>query len=123
MRISIDLDGCLWHHQTFFRSFIKAMQVDGHQVGILTSHKIMHKPADLALLEKRNFPAPDFYIGRPMESGGADYAVLKSRAIMDGDIQLHFDDGDAAKLRTLLGNQRYRVISMTPRGGEDEHFE
>jgi hypothetical protein len=99
------------------------MQDAGHQVGILTSHKIIHEPADLALLEKRGFPQPDFYIGRPLDSQGIDYAILKSLAIRENRIDIHFDDGDAEKLRNLLGEESYKLITVMPRGREDEHFE
>ena len=100
-----------------------SMQSNGHQVGILTSHKIIHECADRALLEKRAFPKPDFYIGRPLDCKGMDYAVLKSLAIREHKIDIHFDDLDADKLRTLLGNESYKLFSVMPRGRDDEHFE
>ena len=121
MRISIDLDGTLWHHQTFFRAFMHAMQAQGHQVGILTSHKIIHREADLALLEKRGFPAPDFYIGRPLD-GGVDYVALKVVAIQNHGIDMHFEDGDADRLRKAMGSKAYKIISVLARGREDESF-
>lgn len=123
MKISLDLDGVLWHNQTFFRSLMRGLQADGHKVGILTSHKIIHESADRALMEKRGFPCPDFYIGRPLDSKGIDYAVLKSLEIREYDIDLHFEDGDAERLKNLLGEQAYKIIAVTPHGGEDEHFE
>ena len=123
MKISIDLDGVLWHNQTFFRSLMRGLKEDGHLVGILTSHKIIHEFADRALMEKRGFPCPDFYIGRPMDSKGIEYDVLKSLAIKEHGIDLHFEDGDSNTLRNLMGDSRYKIISMVPRGKEDEHFE
>ena len=122
MKISLDLDGTLWHHQAFFRSFMRAMQEQGHKVGILTSHKVIHRDADLALLEKRGFPEPDFYIGRPLD-GGVDYMALKSVAIQNHGIDIHFEDGDADKLRKVMGREAYKVVSVMPRGREDEHCE
>ena len=123
MKISIDLDGVLWHNQTFFRSLMRGLQADGHFVGVLTSHKIIHEAADRALMEKRGFPAPDFYIGRPLDSRGIDYAVLKSLSIQEHGIDLHFEDGDSEKLKNLMGNERFKIISMEARGTEGEHFE
>ena len=131
MIISIDLDCVLWHKQSFFRSFIKAMQQEGHKVGILTSHKVLHESADRALLRERGFVQPDFYIGRPMSAGRAtleELAQLKAQAIREHGIDLHFDDGHGsdvfcARLRELLGKQAYRLVVVTPRGGEEEHFE
>ena len=121
MKISIDLDGCLWHHQTFFREFMRAMQAAGHQVGILTSHKNIHEPADRALLEKRGFPAPDFYIGRT--NGIKNYAAYKAHIILASGIDLHFEDGLAEEMRALLLKDAYRVVSVAPRGTEEKHFE
>jgi hypothetical protein len=123
VKISIDLDCTLWHHQNFFRALIPAMQAAGHQVGILTSHKIIHRPADLALLRERGFPEPNFYLGRALDSKGEDYAILKARAIRENGVDMHFDDGLAEQIRTELGEDAYRVIAMTPRGREDEHYD
>jgi hypothetical protein len=119
--ISIDLDGTLWHHQRFFREFMKAMQGAGHKVGILTSHKMIHEPADRALLRERGFPRPNFYIGR--EDGDADYAKCKAAAIRDCNIDIHFEDGLTDKLRKELGDKAYRVMGVLPRGKEGENFE
>lgn len=121
MKISIDLDQTLWQHQAFFRAFIRAMQRDGHQVGILTSHKFIHEPADRALMEKRGFPEPDFYIGR--RDTGGDYAAQKATAIVNHGIDIHFDDGTAEQVRLALGPRAYSVVSVMPRGEEHEHFE
>ncbi|MCK5617199.1 hypothetical protein KAR91_85840 [Candidatus Pacearchaeota archaeon] len=38
MKIAIDMDGTLWQHMNFFRSFMLSMQASGHQVGIMTVH-------------------------------------------------------------------------------------
>ena len=121
MKISIDLDGCLWHHQTFFRDLMRGMQAAGHQVGILTSHKSIHMMADLALLEKRGFPLPDFYLARM--SGVVDYAAFKANVILERGIDLHFEDGLAEEIRALLLKDSYRVVSVAPRGTEEQHFE
>ena len=121
MKISIDLDGCLWHHQAFFRDFMRSMQSAGHQVGILTSHKTIHEPADRALLAARGFPGPDFYIGRA--NGVVNYAAYKVYIILDRDIDLHFEDGLAEEMRALLLQDAYRVVSVAPRGTEEQHFE
>lgn len=123
MKISIDLDCVLWHHQSFFRAFMQAMQREGHQVGILTSHKVIHEQADRALMQDRGFPEPDFYIGRPLQSGGVGYAALKAAAVRAEHIDLHFDDGDVAAMQTLLEGESWRVVAVTPRGKEDEHFD
>ena len=121
MKISIDLDGCLWHHQTFFRDLMRGMQAAGHQVGILTSHKTIHEPADRALLAARGFPEPDFYIGR--EKGVVDYAAYKAHIVLDRDIDLHFEDGLADEMRALLLKDSYRVVSVALRGTEEQHFD
>lgn len=121
MKISIDLDQTLWHHQAFFRAFMRAMQRDGHQVGILTSHKFIHEAADRALMEKRGFPNPDFYIGR--RDIGGDYAKQKAVAIVNHGIDIHFDDGMANQVRHALGKRGHAVIGVMPRGREDESFE
>ena len=121
MKISIDLDGCLWHYQTFFRDLMSGMQAAGHQVGILTSHKFIHQPADRALLAARGFPEPDFYIGRL--NGVVDYAACKVHFILTLGIDLHFEDRHFEKMRELLGADAYRVISVAPRGAEEQHFE
>ena len=121
MKISIDLDGCLWHHQAFFRDLMRGMQAAGHQVGILTSHKTIHMMADLALLEKRGFPQPDFFYDRV--TGVTDYAAYKTHIILEHSIDLHFEDGLAEKMRALLLKDAYRVVSVAPRGTEEQHFE
>lgn len=127
MKISIDLDGVLWHNQAFFRSFMLAMQKEGHQVGILTSHKIIHEFADRALMEKRDFPCPDFYIGRPKDhkerTDGLSYAALKVKAIQEHGIDYHFDDSITECIRESLGPDAYKIISIAHRGEEENHFE
>jgi hypothetical protein len=121
MKISIDLDGCLWHHQAFFRDLMRGMQTAGHEVGILTSHKTIHEPADRALLAARGFPEPDFYYGR--KDGITDYAAYKVSALLVMGIDLHFEDYLAEQMRALLLKDAYRVVSMVPRGTEEQHFE
>ena len=134
LTVSIDLDCCLWHHQSLFRALIRALQSEGHAVGILTSHKIIHEPADRALLRERGFPEPDFYHGRPLATErltpasqfyarAQSNAELKAAAILANRIDYHFDDGDAPRLRELLGQESWRVIEATPRGREGEHYE
>ena len=67
MKIAIDLDGTAWYHERFFWSFVRAMQSEGHLVGILTSHGEEMKKYDLDLWEARMFPRPDFYICKSQE--------------------------------------------------------
>lgn len=125
MKISIDLDGVLWHNQKFFRAFMRSMQASGHQVGILTAHKVIHRPADLALMEKRGFPAPDFYIGRPLDMPHREegYGAWKAAVVMNEGIDIHFEDGLAMQMRHELRSESYRIFPVFARGGEDEHFE
>jgi len=83
--------------------FMRGMQSAGHQVGILTSHKKIHISADLALLEKRGFPLPDFYFDRP--NGVIDYAAYKAHVILERGIDLHFEDGLADLIERFNGKR------------------
>ncbi len=64
VKISIDCDGTLWDHMSFFRNFMISMQAQGHQVGILTGHTNDSREKDIDLMVSRKFPKPDFYFGR-----------------------------------------------------------
>jgi hypothetical protein len=125
LRISIDLDGCLYHNIAFFREFTNAMRGKGHKVGILTSHKMIHEKADRALLREYGIPEIDFYIGRPVDMPHQEdgYGEWKVGQILMQGIDVHFEDGYAQKMRYVLGNEAHRVFPMLPRGKEEDHFE
>ena len=67
MKIAVDLDGTAWTHTRFFISFVIGMQMEGHCVGILTSHAEDMKKCDIDLWTSLGFPPPDFYIGKSQE--------------------------------------------------------
>jgi len=94
MKVSIDFDGTLWSHMNFFREFMKAMQAQGHQVGMLTGHKQESEEHDIAKMEEYNFPRPDFFFGRTPEYMHLNGAHYKSDMIVKHNIDIHFDDFD-----------------------------
>lgn len=123
MKISIDYDGTLWSHMAFFRAFMKAMQAQGHTVGMLTAHSddniCIHQ--DLALMKARGFPEPDFWFGNT----GGDWS--KPKVILREGIDIHFDDGNGggqiAEYREQLGDQSYRLIAVQARLPMEVHCE
>jgi len=52
-----------------------------------------------------------------------DYAAYKAHIILTSNIDLHFEDGLAEEMRALLLEDAYRVVSVAPRGTEEQHFE
>lgn len=92
MIISIDLDGTAWRHQEFFAAFTRAMKKDGHTVGILTSHEVNIKDADLDLFYKRFKVGADFWIGREMGEGFENHRDWKIQKVKQHNIDYHFDD-------------------------------
>lgn len=129
MKISIDFDGTLWSHMEFFREFMAAMQDYGHEVGMLTAHNEDMRETDLALLELRKFPVPDFWLGRPAEYQGTTSADFKSDVILREGIDLHFDDCDFDNPETSqtfdekLGPLAYKVIRVRHREPHNVHYE
>lgn len=121
MKISIDLDGTLWNHMNLFRTLMKLMQADGHQVGILTGHQHESAEDDTKLLVANGFPAPDFYFGRLPEDLPFNGAISKSRWILREGIDYHYDDLDYGLPETLalfqqcLGDQIHRLIIIRHR--------
>jgi hypothetical protein len=128
MKISLDLDGSVWSHKSFFRELMIAMQAAGHQVGILTAHRDIHRDADLFLLTAENFPMPDFFYCRPYKSH-LTYAEFKAQTILNEGIDIAFDDCNfdgtevEATIRALLGDQKHRLIKVTPRFPENVRYE
>ncbi len=128
MKISIDLDGTAWSHKAFFRDLMKAMQMLGHQVGILTAHRSIHRDADLLLMAQEGFVKPSFYLCRPYQSGD-NYAEFKAKAILAEGIDIHFDDCDFGKrevesaMRAIMGDQQHRLIKVTACFPEDVRYE
>lgn len=108
---------------SFFRELMWAMQADGHEVGILTGHHIDTRDRDIELMLARGFPAPDFYIGRPVgsqEHGG----TFKPRMIREHRIDHHFDDCDYRNLSTVaLMGTHPQVFQCHPREPRNAHRE
>ena len=100
MKFSLDFDGTTWQHQDFFRTFMRAMQACGHEVGMLTGHYQSSEERDIQKMLDRGFPRPDFYIGRPDGSKwhGGSY---KPRMIEKHNIDYHFDDCDYSQPKCL----------------------
>ena len=115
MKISIDMDGTLWQHQDFFRAFMKAMQKDGHQVGILTSHSHKIESGDRRLMQGRGFTEPDFFLNRKDDSEHG--APFKIRTIKEQGIDYHFDDFDFGASTSMGEHPRiFRVWFEKPEG-------
>ena len=116
MKISIDLDGTLWHHMSLFRGFMGLMQAAGHEVGILTGHHEHSQGPDVALMIARGFPEPSFYLGKTDSDMNQNGAVSKSRLIVEAGIDAHFDDLDYGNPETerlfaeCLGPNLHRLI-------------
>jgi hypothetical protein len=128
VKISLDLDGTVWSHKSFFRELMIAMLKAGHEVGILTAHRDIHKDADLFLLTAENFPKPSFFYCRSYKSRFT-YAEFKAHTILNEKIDIHFDDCNfdgtevESTIRALLGDQQYRLIKVTPRFPENTRYE
>jgi len=123
LKISIDFDGSLWGNMEFFRAFMWAMQAAGHQVGCLTGHYEQSKDKDIALMLARNFPAPDFWIGRP-ESSTEHGGTFKPRMIREHGIDMHFDDCDYRNISTVaLMGTHPQVFQIHPREPMNAHRE
>jgi hydroxymethylpyrimidine pyrophosphatase-like HAD family hydrolase len=129
MKISIDMDGTLWSHMAFFRGFMRAMQSQGHEVGILTGHVAAAKEHDVQLMVARGFPVPNFYIGKVGDEVNYNGAISKSKAILSNQIDMHFDDYDFNNLETTklfrehLGAQIYRLARVYHRDPVNVHYE
>lgn len=93
MKISIDFDGTITRYPEFFSAMMRAMQNDGHQVGILTGHHHEQEKDDLKWLLYHDFPVPDFWIGRS-PTNDPDTSDHKLTSIARHKIDLHFDDCD-----------------------------
>ncbi len=93
MKFAIDLDGTAWKYRTLFAVLIRALQRDGHQVGILTAHSPELEREDRRLLAARGFSVPDFFINRqePVETG----RPWKERMVREHGIDCLFDDFDS----------------------------
>jgi hypothetical protein len=98
VRVSFDLDGTAWKHQAIFIALAKALQRDGHEVGVLTAHSEGLRAADLRLWAARGFPAPDFfYNADDMLKAGVGSLGLRHQKISFAEmvgITCHFDDFD-----------------------------
>ena len=129
MKISIDYDGTMWSHMAFFRELMKAMQLQGHQVGVLTGHNEECREADIALMVDRGFPRPDFWFGRTAEYQPMNGSIFKSAVIEREGIDIHFDDCDFGNQRSReifeerLGAGAYRVFKVPHREPTSIHYE
>ena len=96
MKISIDLDGTAWRHQRFFAALARALQADGHEVGVFTAHGDNLREADLRLWRARGFPEPDFFYNHADagERNGIPIRDWKLAFIHRAGIDCHIDDWD-----------------------------
>jgi len=99
MKVSFDLDGTAWKHRAIFIALANALQLDGHDVGVLTAHSEELRAADLRLWAARGFPEPDFfYNAEDMRQAGvvglADMRATKIAFARRAGITCHFDDFD-----------------------------
>ena len=120
MKISLDLDGTVWHHMGFFRAFMVAMQAQGNEVGILTGHHQDSEEFDRKLLASHGFPSPDFYFGRSGHYLGLNGSHMKADRIISEGINFHFDDMDYGLAESesifIAKGVRERVMKIDHRG-------
>lgn len=126
MKISLDLDGTILSHMTFFSEFMIAMKVQGHEIGILTARRTHHREATKLLLAAHSIPEPAFLIMRAYNST-MTYGEFKAQQILLNGIDMHFDDCNfgsiecEAAIRAGLGSQAYKLIKVTHRDPEITH--
>lgn len=94
MTISIDLAGCYFEHKDFFDAMAKAMQKDGHRVGVITGERENKR----AVLEKQmGFTADFLHLWGEYETIVNGNAWKVQKMATEG-VALHFDD-DATELK------------------------
>lgn len=101
MKISLDLDGTLYHHPDFFRELMRLFLAAGHEVGILTGHRMDSGDHDIEKLIALGFPRPSFYFGRTPDYMHLNGAHYKSMIIAREGIDIHFDDYDYDNIDTI----------------------
>lgn len=103
MKVSFDLDGTAWKHREFFANLAKALQVAGHEVGILTAHADDIRDADLRLWRSRGFPEPNFFYNAADMAGiGGTLRDRKLTFAKSAGITCHIDDWDSDSLLELV---------------------
>lgn len=127
MKISIDLDGTLYSHMTFFKLLWLALKQHGHEVGILTGHSLESQATDRKIITDLGFPEPDFYLGRTPEHIPFNGAIFKIEMIKQHNIDMHYDDYDydhpittrlfeESDIRTKIAKLKFKE----PRGTKQE---
>lgn len=102
MKVSFDLDGTAWKHREFFAELARALQVAGHQVGILTAHSNDLRAADLRLWQARGFPEPDFFYNAADMIPNGPIRERKLTLAKTAGINCHIDDWDSNSILEMV---------------------
>lgn len=108
MKISIDFEGTYTEHRAFFNEFAKAMQNEGHKIGIITGERDKKKEA---IKEELGFE-PDFmYLWGETETI-ANANLWKAQKMDMEDVYLHFDD-DASEIKKYTGRWTVKTLNSS----------
>lgn len=113
MKVSIDLGGCYFEHKEYFDAMARAMQKDGHKVGIITGEREQNRNK---IMSQLGF-VPDFlHLWGEFETivSGARWKV--ERMLSEG-VALHYDD-DATEMKKYTDLWVVKVMCA----GQEEKF-
>lgn len=94
VRVSFDLDGVLYEKPDLYIVLCRLLKQAGAEIGVLTGHRHSSRDHVFTKLRRMGFPDFDFYFGREGEELKQNGAVMKSKAIDEYGISVHFDDYD-----------------------------
>lgn len=130
MKIAIDYDGTWMEHTMVYCKLMKALQVDGHQVGIMTGRLKDTYHEDLERITQRGL-TPDFFYNTGdfdcaerelsywIETGQVTaerdlvVCIFKARMCNDNGIDILFDDA-ADMIRVFLPQGCQTVVLKSP---------
>lgn len=98
MKIAIDFDGTATRHVKLFAEIMKALQKEGHEVGVLTGRDNACAETDIKFLLTYGFPQPSFYIGKDTKERGIPQKLWKNYMMCKYSIDYLFDNWDTSDI-------------------------
>lgn len=90
MKISVDLDGCMWEYPEFFKTLYKYCRELKYEFGILTGQRCIRKDASMVLVTLLGIE-PDFFYSRDVLDP-RNSEKFKFDTIIEKEIDYNFDD-------------------------------
>jgi len=90
MKISVDLDGCMWEYPEFFKTLYRYSRELKYEFGVLTGQRSIRKYASMVLVRLLGIEPDFFYCRGTLDPRSS--REFKNDTIIEQGIDFNFDD-------------------------------